>query len=62
MNIHCDKNIENLDNSEDDYRRYTQNIVILKLIQKIFCEMIIVGRNIAYTYSLFDLTIVRENV
>ena len=33
MNIDCEKNIENMDNSEDNYRGYVQNIMILQVIQ-----------------------------
>ena len=38
MNIDCDKIIENMDNSEDDYRIYIQKIMILQVIQHIFVK------------------------
>ena len=45
MNIDCEKIIEHMDNSEDDYRDYIKKIIILQFIQQIFCEMLIGGRN-----------------
>ena len=44
MNIDCDKIIENMDNIEDDYRGYIQKIMILQVIQQIFCEILIGGK------------------
>ena len=46
MNTNCDKIIENLDNSEDDYRNYIQKIVILQVIKHIFCVILIGGGKI----------------
>ena len=46
MSIDCDKIIENMDNSADIYRGYTQKMIILQVIQQIFCEMVIGGRKI----------------
>ena len=46
MNIDCEKIIENLDNSEDNYRAYIQKIMILQVIQQIFCKMLIGGRKV----------------
>ena len=46
MNINCDKFLENMDNSEYDYKSYIQEIMILQVIQNIFCEMLIDGRKI----------------
>ena len=44
MNIDCEKIIENMDHSEDDYRGYIQKIMILQVIQLMFCEILIGGR------------------
>ena len=38
MNIDCEKIIENMDNSEDDYRYYIQKIMILQVIQLVFVK------------------------
>ena len=46
MNIEEEKIIEQKDNSEDDYRCYIQKIMILQVIQQVFCEMLIGGRNV----------------
>ena len=46
MNIYCEKNIGNMDNSSDDYRGYIQKIMILQVIQHIFGEILIGGRNV----------------
>ena len=35
-----------MDNSKDDYGRYIQKIIILQVIEHIFCEMLIGGRKI----------------
>ena len=45
------KNINNLNDSGDDFRSYFQKIVILRVVQQIFCEMLIGGRKIVYTDS-----------
>ena len=62
MNIDCDKIIEDLDNSEDDYRSYTQKIMILQVIQQISCEMLVGGRKIVYTDLFFEVANIRKNV
>ena len=41
MNIDCDIMLTNLDNSIDDYNGLIQKIMILQVIQQIFCEMLI---------------------
>ena len=46
MNIDCDRMLKNLDNSIDDYNGHIQKIIILQVIQQIFCEMLIGGRKI----------------
>ena len=46
MNIYCEKVKEHMDNSEDDYRGYTQENIILQVIQQLFSEMLIGGRKI----------------
>ena len=43
MNIDCDRMLTNLDNSTDDYIGHIQEIMILKVIQQIFCEILIGG-------------------
>ena len=46
MNIDGEKNIEHTNNSKDDYGGYIQKIMILQVIQQIFCEMLIGGRKL----------------
>ena len=46
INIDCEKIIESMDNSEDDYIGYTQKSMILQVIGHIFCKMLIGGRKI----------------
>ena len=43
MNIESKIYRENLDNSEDDYRGYVKKLMILQVIQQIFCAMLIIG-------------------
>ena len=54
--------INNLDDSEDNFRSYFQKIVILQIIKQIFCEMLIGGRKIVHPDSLFEATNIRKNV
>ena len=61
VNIDCEKVIGNLDNSEDDYRDYIQKIMILQVIQQIFCEMLIGGIKMVYTDIFFEVTNIRTN-
>ena len=49
MNIDCKKNMENMDNSTDDYRGYIQKMMILQ-------EMLIGGRKIVNRDTFFDVT------
>ena len=44
MNIDCENVIEHMYNNEDDYRGYIQKIMILQVIQQIFCEILIGGK------------------
>ena len=46
MNIYCEKIIEHMDNSKDDYKGYITKFMILQVIQHIFCEILIGGRKI----------------
>ena len=62
MNIDCEKSIENLKNSEDDYRSYNQKVMVLQVIQQIICEMIIDGRKIVNTDIFFEVSNIRTNV
>ena len=43
MNIDCDRMLTNIDNNTDDYNGNIQKIIILQVIQQIFCE-ILIGR------------------
>ena len=54
--------LENLDNSTDDYRGNLQKIMILQVIQQIFCEMLIGGRKIVNSDVFFSVTNIRTNV
>ena len=46
MNIECEIVLKNLDNRTDDYNCHLQKIMILQVIQQIFCEMFIGGKKI----------------
>ena len=50
-----------MDNSEDDYRVYTHKIMILHVIQDIFCEMVIGRRKIVNRDMFFGVTNIRKN-
>ena len=62
MNIDCEKIIKYLDDSEYKFRSNYQKVLILKIIQHIFCEILIGGRNNVYTDSFFKVTNIRKNV
>ena len=62
MNIDRETNIENMNNSTDDYNGYVQKIMILQVIQHIFCEMLIGGRKIVNSDVFFSVTNIRTNV
>ena len=51
-----------MDNSTDDYRGYLQKIMILQVIQKIFCEILTGGRNVLNSDVFFSVTNIRTNV
>ena len=53
MNIDCDRILANLDNSIDDCNGHIQKIMILEVIQQIFCEMFIGGKKIVNRYKFF---------
>ena len=44
MNIYCEKIIEHMENSEDDYMGYIHKTMILQVTEQIFRERIIGGR------------------
>ena len=46
MNINCERILTNLDNSTYDYNGHLQKIMILRVIQQIFCEMLIGGEKL----------------
>ena len=62
MNIYCEKITKNMDNIEYDYRCYIQRIIIMQVIQLIFCEMLIGGRKIVNSDIIFEVTNIRTNV
>ena len=62
MNIYCEKFIEHINNSEDDYSGYVQKIMILQIIQQIFCEMLIGGGKIINSDMFFEVTNIRTDV
>ena len=62
MNIDCENVLENLDNSTYDYRGHIQKIMILQVIQLIFCEMLIGGRKIVNSDDIVLITNIRTNV
>ena len=53
MNIDCDRMLTNLDNSIDDYNGHIQKIMILQVIEQIFCEILIGGRKIVNSDYIF---------
>ena len=61
MNIDCEKIIEHMENSKDDHRGYIQKIMILQVIQQIYCEMLIGGRKIVNSDMFFGVTNIRTN-
>ena len=57
MNIDCEKIIENLDNSENNYRGYIQKIIILQVIQHIFCVILVSERKLLTVICFSELLI-----
>ena len=53
MNIDCDRMLTNIDNSTDDYNGYVHKIMILQVIQQIFCEILIGGKKIVNSDGIF---------
>ena len=62
MNIDCDIMLTNIDNGLDDYNSHIQKIMILQVIQQIFCEMLIGGRKVVNSDNIILLTNIRTNV
>ena len=60
MNFDCEKMLNNLDDSEDDFRSCFQKIVIMKIFNQFFCEMLFDERKIVYTESFFEATNIRK--
>ena len=48
-----------MDNSEDYFMGYITKIMILQVIQQIFCEMLIGGRNVFNSDIFFEVTNIR---
>ena len=59
MNIDCDIMLTNKDNSLDDHNSHIQKIMILQVIQQIFCEMLIGWRKIVNSDNIFLITNIR---
>ena len=53
FNIDCDKIIEELDKIENGFSSIFQKILILRVVQQFFCEMLIGGRKTVFTNSFF---------
>ena len=53
INIDCERMLTNLDNITDDYDGHLQKMMILRVIQQIFCEMLIGGEIIVNTEVFF---------
>ena len=62
MNIDCEIMLRNLDNSLDDYNSHIQKIMILQVIQKMFCERLFGARKVVNSDNNFLLTNIRTNV
>ena len=53
MNIGYERVLTNMNNSTYGYNGYVQKIMILQVIQQIFCEILIEGRNIVNSGVFF---------
>ena len=62
MNIDCDKITEDLEDSEDELSSNFQKILILRVVQHIFCELLIGGGGIVNSDLFFLVTNIRTNV
>ena len=49
-------------NITDDYNGYLQKVLILQVIEQIFCEMLIGGRTFVNSDVFFSVTHIRTNV
>ena len=49
-----------MDNSEDDYKGFIQKMMMLQVIQQIFCEMLICGIKIVNSDMFFRVTNIRK--
>ena len=54
MNIDCERMLTNIDNSIDDYNGHIQKIMILQVIQHIFCEMSIGGEKLRTSMTFLN--------
>ena len=61
-NIDYEKIIEHMDNIEDNYREYEQKIMILQVIQQIFCEILIGRRKFVNSDICFEVTNISTNI
>ena len=61
LNINCDKIVEQLDDSKDEFSTKFQNITIVQVIQ-IFFEMFVCGRRKVLKQLYFEVTSIRENL
>ena len=61
MNVDYEKIIEHMDNRKDDYKVFITKIMILQVIQQIFCEILIGGRKIINSDMFFEVTNIRTN-
>ena len=62
INIDCGIMLTNLDNSIYYHNGHIQKIMVLQVIQQIFCEMLIGGRKIVNSAKFFLITNIRTNV
>ena len=62
MNIDCDRMLTNIDNILDEYNGHIQKIMILQVIQQIFCEMLIGGRKIVNSDDIVLITNIMTNL
>ena len=62
MTIDGDRILKNLDNSTDDYNGHIQKIMILQVIQQIFCEMLIGGKQNVNSDDICLINNTRTNI
>ena len=51
-----------MDDNGDDFRSYFQKFVILRVVQQIFCEILIGEIETVYTDSFFEVANIRNNM